>query len=74
LPQGACTSPALSNLVCRRLDSRFTGIARSLGFTYTRYADDMTFSADAQAGAKIGYLLARVRHILQDEGFSVNEK
>jgi hypothetical protein len=72
LPQGACTSPALSNLVARRMDSRLTGIAIRLGFRYTRYADDLTFSAASDEG-KVGYLLARIRHITEDEGFAVNE-
>lgn len=76
LPQGACTSPALSNLIARRLDSRLAGIATKLGWQYTRYADDLSFSADAASEpTKVtGYLLARVRHIAQDEGFAVNEK
>ncbi|MBL8738732.1 MAG: RNA-directed DNA polymerase [Planctomycetes bacterium] len=75
LPQGAPTSPALSNLIARRLDARCLGIARKLGFTYTRYADDLTFSTtDPEALARIGYLLARIRHIAQDEGFALNEK
>ena len=75
LPQGACTSPALSNLAARRFDSRLAGIAAKLGWTYTRYADDLTFSATGdQAEGKVGYLLARVRHIAADEGFAVNEK
>jgi hypothetical protein len=58
------------------MDSRLAGIARRLGWTYTRYADDLTFSAGAGTPAveAIGYLLARVRHIAQDEGFVVNEK
>jgi retron-type reverse transcriptase len=73
LPQGACTSPALSNLISRRMDSRLAGIARKLGCTYTRYADDLTFSADGTLEDRIGYLLARIRHIAQDEGFTVNE-
>lgn len=73
LPQGACTSPALSNLVSRRMDSRLSGIAAKLGWNYTRYADDLIFSADGEAGEKVGYLLARIRHIAQDEGFAVNE-
>lgn len=72
LPQGACTSPALSNLAARRLDSRLAGIAAKLDFRYTRYADDLTFSAPAE-DAKVGYLLARLRHITSDEGFAVNE-
>ena len=76
LPQGACTSPALSNLIVRRLDSRLAGIAAKLGWQYTRYADDLSFSApaDAEPEKKTGYLLARVRHIVGDEGFVVNEK
>lgn len=75
LPQGACTSPALSNLVSRRLDARLGGLAAKLGWAYTRYADDLTFSApDPAADARTGYLLARVRHIAQGEGFVVNEK
>src|SRR5206468_5621678 len=73
LPQGACTSPALSNLLARRLDSRLSGLAKKLGFTYTRYADDLTFSGSAEAAAKTGYLLARVRHIVADEKLTVNE-
>jgi hypothetical protein len=44
LPQGAPTSPRLSNLVNFRLDSRLAGAAESIGCAYTRYADDLTFS------------------------------
>lgn len=73
LPQGACTSPALSNLIARRMDARFDGLSRKLGWSYTRYADDLTFSV-REPSTRIGYLLARVRHIAQDEGFAVNEK
>jgi RNA-directed DNA polymerase len=73
LPQGACTSPAISNLIARRLDSRLNGIAKKLGWTYTRYADDLTFSSRAPSG-RIGYVLSRIRHITADEGFAVNEK
>jgi retron-type reverse transcriptase len=75
LPQGAPTSPALSNLIARRLDARCLGLARKLGFTYSRYADDLSFSTtEPDALARIGYLLARIRHIARDEGFAVNEK
>lgn len=91
LPQGACTSPALSNQVARRLDRRLTGLAKRLGLAYTRYADDLSFSgslplpvpppktpaagdSDAKKDEGIGYFMARLRHIAEDEGFRINEK
>lgn len=72
LPQGAPTSPALTNLVCARLDQRLAGLARSLGYTYTRYADDMTFSASGEAAGKVGALLKYVGEIVTAEGFVVH--
>jgi retron-type reverse transcriptase len=74
LPQGACTSPGLSNQVARRLDKRLAGLAAKMGLNYTRYADDLTFSGDAGLNERVGYLMARVRHIAEEEGFAVNEK
>ncbi len=74
LPQGACTSPALSNQVARKLDRRLTGLARKLSITYTRYADDLTFSGDAHFNDRVGYVIACVRHIAQQEGFEVNAR
>lgn len=73
LPQGACTSPGLSNQVARRLDKRLCGLAKKLDLVYTRYADDLTFSGDDTLEGRVGYLMARVRHIAHDEGFEVNE-
>lgn len=67
LPQGACTSPIITNLLCRRLDARLRGVAEKLGFSYTRYADDLTFSG--ATGKDVAALLHRVRHIVVDEGF-----
>jgi RNA-directed DNA polymerase len=76
LPQGACTSPALSNLVARKLDKRLAGMAKKHGWIYTRYADDLTFSGDKLAAVPM--LLARVRHIVGpgkgSEGFALNPK
>jgi len=44
LPQGAPTSPALSNLICRKMDADFRALCENHGWSYSRYADDMTFS------------------------------
>jgi S1-C subfamily serine protease len=44
LPQGAPTSPFLSNLICRSLDGELMRLAKSHRGMYTRYADDLTFS------------------------------
>jgi hypothetical protein len=72
LPQGGCASPALTNIICRTLDARLAGVARSLGFRYTRYADDLIFS-HSNHDAGIGALLTTVRRIVRAEGFDVNE-
>ncbi len=72
LPQGAPTSPAISNLICRRLDQRLSGIATKLGLTYTRYADDLTFSAQTADAAVIGKLIRQTRFVVEAEGFTVH--
>lgn len=72
LPQGACTSPAITNLLCRKLDKRLAGLAKSAGFSYTRYADDLTFSGE-DAG-ETGRLLRSVRKIISGEGFIEHDK
>ncbi len=73
LPQGACTSPALANQVARRLDKRLSGLATKLNASYTRYADDLTFSGNDELRGRTGYTLARIRHLVAAEGFAVNE-
>jgi retron-type reverse transcriptase len=70
LPQGAPTSPMLTNILCRKLDRRLQGLATKLGFAYTRYADDLSFSAPPEAAAAVGRLLRQVHHVLRDEGFT----
>jgi len=69
--QGAPTSPALCNAIATRLDHRLSGLARKLGFAYTRYADDVTFSGND--ATKVGPLLKDARMIVGAEGFSVRE-
>ncbi len=71
LPQGAPTSPAITNVLCRRLDRRIAGWARKHGFTYTRYADDLTVSSKDRA-APVGKMLAFLRHLTTAEGFAIH--
>jgi retron-type reverse transcriptase len=70
LPQGAPTSPKLSNLVCAKLDARIQGYAGPKGIVYTRYADDMTFSA--RTAQKIQKTKLFIGTIINDEGFKIN--
>ncbi len=74
LPQGAPTSPALTNTLCLRLDRRISGLAAHLGYCYTRYADDLTFSLPVghQGKPRLGTLLGLVRRIVEAEGFRLN--
>ncbi len=74
LPQGACTSPMISNLITRRLDRRLHGMATRLQWSYTRYADDITWSVQRAPEPSVGYVLARIRQTAEDEGFSINER
>ena len=71
LPQGAPTSPAITNLICYRLDHRFAGMAKKLGWTYTRYADDLTLSCKTST-QNINRILWQSRQIIDDEGFVIH--
>ncbi|MFB2923946.1 reverse transcriptase domain-containing protein [Aerosakkonema funiforme] len=73
LPQGAPTSPAISNLICRRLDKRLIEMAAEYGFVYTRYADDLTFSASGENSQNICKLFKSINWIVNHEGFNINE-
>lgn len=72
LPQGAPTSPAVTNILCRRFDRRLLKTAEDLGFNYTRYADDLTFSASGESLRHLGSILERVKAIVTHEGFTVH--
>jgi RNA-directed DNA polymerase len=72
LPQGSPASPMISNIAARRLDKSLSKIAANLGFKYTRYADDLTFSTD-EKDADVKKLMVQVRYIVGKQGFKVNE-
>jgi retron-type reverse transcriptase len=76
LPQGAPTSPMISNLITYRLDKRLAGVAKALGLRYSRYADDLTFSIAKDKGIDVNGTLKklfwRVKGIIQSEGFIIH--
>ena len=69
LPQGAPTSPALSNLVMRNFDTNMARWCQQRGIAYTRYCDDLTFSADHPLFA----VYSKAKNMLAEMGFDLNE-
>ena len=74
LPQGAPTSPIITNMICDKLDRRLKGLAARFNLTYTRYADDITFSSNHYVYAEDGEFRKELQRIITDQGFSINEK
>lgn len=70
LPQGAPTSPALSNIVFLVADKRISSFMKKKDVRYTRYADDMTFSGDFEPGMVMKF----VKSVLEENGLSINNK
>lgn len=66
LPQGAATSPVLSNLAAQEMDNKLAALAQEYQLVYTRYADDITFSGD---NFPKDVILNKIIKILQEEGF-----
>lgn len=75
LPQGAPSSPILTNMIGRILDSRIRKLCKKFRLKYTRYADDMTFSTnDDDCFARVKDFLHELNIIVEDAGFTVNDK
>lgn len=81
LPQGAPSSPIITNLITRILDYRIVQIAKKYRFTYTRYADDLTFSTNRDlfsnkslARREFEKFLEELKETIISSGFKVNDK
>jgi retron-type reverse transcriptase len=73
LPQGAPTSPCLSNVVNMKMDARLAGLARSHGGTFTRYADDITISLAEDSRDAVRAVVGMTRSIVRDFGYHLHE-
>lgn len=81
LPQGAPTSPVVSNFICRGLDKQLARLAANEHCYFTRYADDMCFSTDRRefprglASTREGRVVAgeKFERIINEHGFHLNE-
>jgi len=73
LPQGAPTSPRLSNLVNFRMDARLAGLGAGFGAAYTRYADDITFSFATDRRGQICGVIGSTKKILAESGYRLHQ-
>lgn len=71
LPQGGVTSPALSNLAASQLDRRISGFTSRRNIVYSRYADDLTFSANNPEVLSKAFPI--IQSIIKSEHFRINE-
>jgi len=73
LPQGAPTSPVITNIVCQRLDYLLSAVARRFGLKYSRYADDITFSSMHNVYQQESAFLKELHRIISEQGFHIKE-
>lgn len=71
LPQGAPTSPIISNMICYKLDKELMFLAKDFRCMYTRYADDITFSTNDKK-LKQKELLKKIKQTISSNGFNLN--
>lgn len=75
LPQGAPSSPIITNLICQSLDTYLLRVAKKYKLDYTRYADDLTLSTnDRHFVENQEEFLAEANAAIKRAGFSINEK
>lgn len=73
LPQGAPTSPIITNMICDKLDYYLSRLAMRFNMNYTRYADDITFSSMRYVYSKRGKFMLEMERIIKEQGFTINE-
>ena len=73
LPQGAPTSPIITNMICDKLDYYLSRLAKRFNMNYTRYADDITFSSMHYVYRKEGKFMLELERIIREQGFTINE-
>lgn len=73
LPQGAPTSPIITNMICDTLDRRLAGLAKRFGLHYSRYADDITFSSMHYVYQDEGKFRKELKRIITDQRFTIND-
>lgn len=74
LAQGFATSPVLSNFIFREVDEKIALLAQRYGITYSRYADDLTFSTDSDVIRPTGEFVAQIQNIVEQHGFRMNDR
>nr|WP_272507643.1 reverse transcriptase domain-containing protein [Salinibacter ruber] len=88
LPQGAPTSPTVANMICAKLDSELTYLAKGCRAIYTRYADDITFSttksqmsdelverAQSDSASPMDVELGgKLKGVIHENGFTINQE
>ncbi len=73
LPQGAPTSPVITNIVCQRLDYLLSGVVKRFGLKYSRYADDITFSSMHNVYQPESEFLKELHRIIAEQNFHIKE-
>lgn len=74
LPQGAPTSPIISNIICESLDKSLANLSKKYNVSYSRYADDITFSSLHNVFQNKSRFIGEVKSIIKNQNFNINPK